>query len=381
MQQDTTEAYGLFAFLLITQALANGISNAVLGAPLLIVLSEEEYARDRKVSSFMQANLLLCVIFSVVQGLVAWLYTSSTESFVVYAISGFLVTLRWFGRSYCNNNQQHAQVVKSDATFSLLTLIGTIGLFYFNKSGLNAFGALIAICSAVAIPQLGKEYLKLQIFGAARSNSKAFIEGYRKQGKYALVGVLSTEATLNAHSYLITTLLGPAAFAPIAAAALLFRPISLVLSSLSQVERPRLRRLIANRQADIAKSSLTRFTFINIGFWLGNVVAAALVITFFIEEYWKDAETQMVLVNAVFIYTFINLAKSFRNPLSVYLQSNDEFKSLGLVTVSSALLTVPLVYFLIIQKGVTYSLLGILIGELFAMLLMFLLCTKKDSYL
>ena len=40
MQKASLEDYGLFAFLLVTQALANGVSNAVLGSPLLIALND-----------------------------------------------------------------------------------------------------------------------------------------------------------------------------------------------------------------------------------------------------------------------------------------------------------------------------------------------------
>jgi hypothetical protein len=45
MQQGNMQEYGTFAFLLVTQALANGASSAILGTPLLIVMGKPDQKR------------------------------------------------------------------------------------------------------------------------------------------------------------------------------------------------------------------------------------------------------------------------------------------------------------------------------------------------
>src|SRR5690606_21908036 len=104
-------------------------------------------------------------------------------------------------------------------------------------------GSLVSAYIAFLVAALGAsiscgiQLIRLQIRCTPRD-----IAGYgavwRLQSKWALVGVASTEATANSHAWLVTFTAGPASFAPIAAAALLFRPVGLCAMALTQLERP-----------------------------------------------------------------------------------------------------------------------------------------------
>ncbi|MCI2285474.1 hypothetical protein L3081_21350 [Colwellia sp. MSW7] len=50
MQKGSAEDYGIFSFMLVAQALFNGISNALLGTPLLIVLINKQ--KNKAIDSF-----------------------------------------------------------------------------------------------------------------------------------------------------------------------------------------------------------------------------------------------------------------------------------------------------------------------------------------
>ncbi|MEH8018597.1 hypothetical protein MN202_15240 [Rheinheimera muenzenbergensis] len=371
MQKGSAEEYGLFAFLLVTQALANGISNALLGSPVLIALSENTPQAAQSIRSFMLANLLLSFLFAAVQAVIVLSFVNSIDIALVYAISAFTTTLRWFARAYCNNNHQHSKVVTSDALYSLVSLTAAVTLYLTSNVSLFSFGLITAAAAVLALPALGADYAKLQFVRAFKANLKGFVQGFQRQGKHALVGVISTEGTLNSHSYLVTILFGPAGFAPIAAAALLFRPVMVVLNSLTQIERPRLRSMLVENQFEEAKASLSRFRVINMVFWLLNSLAAAVVLIFFINIYWKDALSQPALIYAAIFISLIRLSRSVSSPFSVFLQAADKFKDLSLVTVKSSLLTIPLVYVSLLVFAPSFSLLGILLGELFALCLLF----------
>jgi len=376
MQRATLAEYGLFAFLLVTQALANGVSNAVLGSPLLIVLNENSNVKINKVQSFMLANLIICISFAFLQGLVAYVYSEKAGVSAVYALSAFATTLRWFGRSYCNNSHQHRNVVLSDIAYSLLSLFGALSLYMAEKVSLASFGALTAAVAMVSTPLLGKEYLKQQFHKVLSSNLTEFYKGYKQQGKYALLGVLSTEGTANAHSYLVTFLLGPKAFAPIAAAMLLFRPVNVVYGSLTQIERPRLRQLINNKQED-AKKSLSRFFYLNIFTWSINLIFVVIVLSFFGNLYWKDSSSFHLVQIAAFLLAFITFARALKIPISVVLQAYDKFKILSSITLKSCLVTLPLVYFFVLNFNQSTSLLGVFIGDILALILLIYIYSKE----
>jgi O-antigen/teichoic acid export membrane protein len=376
MQKGSVEEYGLFAFLLVTQALANGVSNAVLGAPLLIALNDNSKERADRVLSFMSANLIICLIFSGIQSFFAFYYSGSTVVSLVYACSAFSTTLRWFGRSYCNNNHQHSKVVVSDAVYSLLSLCGAVILFFVDMVSLASFGALTALIAIFATPLLGGEYLKKQFLNIFSSRLTGFFEGYKHQGKYALIGVLSTEATANAHSYLVTLMLGPKAFAPLAAAMLLFRPVNVVYSSLMQIERPRLRQLISNDKQQEAKKSLRRFFYLNILSWLANLILVIVVLKFFGDLYWNDTATFNILETAAYILALITFCRAFKIPISVLIQAFDRFKSLSTITLKSCIVSLPLVYLSILYLDQSISLLGVLVGDMLALLLLIRLYLK-----
>ncbi|MEN3157069.1 hypothetical protein ABC502_01650 [Alkalimonas sp. NCh-2] len=370
MQQASVEAYGLFAFLLITQALANGFSNAMLGSPLLIALSELEGSDNddakAKVHSFMLANVLLCLVFAVIQASIVYSFTKAPWLSSIYAFSAFITTLRWFGRSYCNNSHQHSKVVISDACYSALSLVGACALFFTQNVSLESFGILTAAAALLATPLLGSRYLKPQFTSAFRAGFKGFREGWNKQGKHALVGVLTTEGTLNSHSYMVTFFFGPAAFAPIAAAGLLFRPVMVVLTSLAQIERPRLRQLLSKGFVAEAKISLVRYRAVNAVFWFLNCIIAAIVLLFFIDLYWKDSQSVHALLWAALLFALIRGSRSLSSTYSVFLQAADQFKALSLVTVKTSLLTIPLVFISLQLFEPSFSLIGILMGELVA---------------
>lgn len=376
MQQATIEEYGLFAFLLVTQALANGVSNAVLGSPLLIALNDNSNIKVNKARSFMSANLIICISFAFLQGLVAYFYSEKADVFAVYVLSAFATSLRWFGRSYCNNNHQHHNVVLSDTAYSLLSLFGSLSLYMADKVSLVSFGALTAVAAIFSTPFLGKEYLKQQFHKVLSSDLTEFYKGYKQQGKYALLGVLSTEGTANAHSYLVTFLLGPKAFAPIAAAMLLFRPVNVVYSSLTQIERPRLRQLINNKQGD-AKKSLSRFFYLNICTWIINLIFVAIVLSFFGDLYWKDAASIHLLQIAAFIIAFITFTRALKIPISVILQAYDKFKVLSSISLKSCLVTLPLVCFFVLNFNQSISLLGVFVGDILALFLLIYIYFKE----
>ncbi len=398
MQWCSQREYGVFAFLLVTQALLMGLSNALLGSPALIELSAcEGPERDDRMRSYLLVNLMLSFVAGLLQASVAWGMDAPTHTSIAFGFSGLFTTLRWFGRAYGNNTHAHNRVVASDAVYTAVGLSGIFVLFATNNIGLLQTAWLNAAAALLALPALSRSFHRLQwsallsVFGGNKQSKKSdvngrqasvwwipFREGFQRQGQHALLGVVATEATANAHPYIVTILLGSEAFAPLAAAMLLFRPLAVVNMSLTQVERPRLRKLIHQGQAKEAQHSLKRFRILNLTAWLGNVLLACGILGFAANSYWKEPATMPIFQSSLYMLIIIRLLSTFRAPSSVLWQAHDQFRALSRFTLYSALITVPSTTLLAYFSGAEASLIGILAGEC---VLLYLIMGPKNKEL
>jgi len=382
MQMCSQKEYGVFAFLLVTQALLSGLSNALLGSPALIELSAKEGPeRDQRMQSYLQVNLLLSLIAGLIQASIAWGTDAPIHTSIAFGWSGLFTTLRWFGRAYGNNTHAHHRVVASDAVYAVVGLSGIALLFATHSIGLLQTAWLNAGAAFLALFALPHAYRRLQwealftIIGGDQERSGSghqsptgsawapFREGFKRQGQHALLGVVTTEATANAHPYLVTLLLGSEAFAPLAAAMLLFRPLAVVNMSLTQVERPRLRKLIHQGRATEAQQSLKRFRLLNLTAWLGNSLLAGGILLFAAGYYWKEQSSMPIFQSSLCMLMLIRLLSTVRAPNSVLWQAHDRFRALSRFTLYSALITVPTTALLAYFLGAEASLIGIFAGE------------------
>jgi len=422
MQMCSQREYGIFAFMLVTQALFTGLSNALLGSPALIELSANDGPeRNQRMKSYLRVNLLLSLIAGLIQASIAWGMDAPIHTSIAFGWSGLFTTLRWFGRAYGNNTHAHHRVVASDAVYAVVGLSGIALLFATHSIGLlqtawlnsgAAFLALFALPHAYRRLQWeakehtiggskehtiggskehmiggnkehtiggSKEHMisghKEHMIGGNKERSGSghqsptgsawapFREGFKRQGQHALLGVVTTEATANAHPYLVTLLLGSEAFAPLAAAMLLFRPLAVVNMSLTQVERPRLRKLIHQGRATEAQQSLKRFRLLNLTAWLGNSLLAGGILLFAAGYYWKEQSSMPIFQSSLCMLMLIRLLSTVRAPNSVLWQAHDRFRALSRFTLYSALITVPTTALLAYFLGAEASLIGIFAGE------------------
>jgi len=406
MQMCSQKEYGVFAFLLVTQALLTGLSNALLGSPALIELSAKEGPeRDQRMQSYLRVNLLLSLIAGLIQASIAWGMDAPIHTSIAFGWSGLFTTLRWFGRAYGNNTHAHHRVVASDAVYAVVGLSGIALLFATHSIGLLQTAWLNAGAAFLALFALPHAYRRLQwealftriggskehtiggskehmiggskerMIGGNKERSGSghqsptgsawapFREGFKRQGQHALLGVVTTEATANAHPYLVTLLLGSEAFAPLAAAMLLFRPLAVVNMSLTQVERPRLRKLIHQGRATEAQQSLKRFRLLNLTAWLGNSLLAGGILLFAAGYYWKEQSSMPIFQSSLCMLMLIRLLSTMRAPNSVLWQAHDRFRALSRFTLYSALITVPTTALLAYFLGAEASLIGIFAGE------------------
>ncbi|GGD76665.1 hypothetical protein [Lacimicrobium alkaliphilum] len=353
--------FGSFAMLQISQGLAFGVSNALLGAPLLLFLKHPVHT-DAGLRGFFAANLILILPCVLVQGAIALaLGLQSSEAFWAMLMLCFGV-IRWFGRHYCLSTQPES-TVNSDLTTSALMLSSAILLWSQEQVSLLSALQFCAVAQAVGVLALGKRHFGLLANSPFNPQWRHVRVGVKRQGRPAFVGALSLEATANGHSYLISLLAGPAAFAPIAAAALLFRPTLVLQGAMAMYERPLLvRGVFHSIYADVYQSytQLRQWALLS---WFANLLLVAALVVWGEHGLWRQSEqSSMYLV--LMLWSAIMLIRSVRLAPATLLQASDQFALLARICTLAAMFALPAVALLVVFSGAVSSLWALLVAEL-----------------
>ena len=365
----TPAKFGIYSFIQVVIAFGYGVSNALLGSPLLVALNRTEYILTGTVESYFKANFWFSLFAAFPIWAIVFVSGESKNVSLLFAMAAMLMWTRWFGRSYANAMHEPARTAVSDICYSIIVISGAILLFINDSLTFNTVPILLLCGAGIGILALGKNSLSVQISGVWRGKLTAFYDGFRGQGRYALIGVLTTEAANNAHSYIVALLLGPAAFAPLAASKLLFRPVQLVILSLIQLERPRISKLLANKQIKKTKHAIKAFRYVAIGCWIANILVAYVIIVFFHEILIGAKYDLQVILQATFFWCVIMGLRSLRGSEIALVQANGNFKELAKVTMVSSIITLPLVLVLVYFFGAVWSLGGIVMGDIVTALL------------
>jgi len=356
--------YGSFSFVMVLQAFGMALLNAVVASPLLILCNstttELAGTAPRQVKGFFVIALGIATVLALLQACYLWLSTTDLLTTLTMAMAGWLQLLRWYGR--CEWQNRNVMVLlRSDLLFSFCSLLGVAMLWYFDTMSLSSIAVVLLLASLVALQPFAMGILDLLKVPADWQTTKS---GFRQQGKPALFGVLTVEATANFHSYLVVLLSGAAAFAPIAAAMLFFRPLAVVLGSLQQSERPLLVRALTSNNFTQVRLLLRFLRRAAIGAFALNLLVIMLVYQFAPHWLWPDPSSRSAFSYAMAIWSLIALLRALRSPVSSQLQALDQFAPLARATYISAICTIPLVLLGWWWAGPVASLLGVLAGEL-----------------
>jgi len=373
----TPAQFGVYGFMQVVVALGYGVSNALFGSPLTVALNRTEPPKSDTAESYFKASFLISLITSLLLAPLTIGFGELPETGAAFSVSAMLMWTRWFGRSYANAVHQHKRVAVSDACYTVITLIGAAFIFVLNEVSIKNVVSLQSLGAGLGVLALGFKPLAVQLRGIWNGPAAPFRQGFKEQGRHALLGVITTEATANVHSYLVTLMLGPAAFAPLAASVLLFRPVPLAILSLTQLERPRLAQLLRDTQMEAAWRAIRFFRGTVLTFWIFNLALIYWIVTHYLNVVTRGHYDSQIIIQATYFWAAIMGLRCLRGPESALLQANGDFKPLARVTVISSLVTIPLVITLIYYFGAIWSLAGICIGEFIATTLCTLLAGKK----
>ena len=357
-------AFGSFSFLLVSSQFSWGVWSALFCAPLpILVATGAEAEKQAMLRCLFSANGAGAVFAS----LLFWLLGSSLgippAAAIVFAIYAAAALVRWFARQHAYLTGSACRTVLSDLVYSVVLLGGIVFVRFLGVSSLAASFAVLLASALVSLAPFGLAYIAHQFLEISPRDLAQYAAIWRRYSSWSLMGVATTEATANAHAYIVTFFVGPSAFAPLSASALLIRPIGVVMTALTDFERPQLALQIQSNQLNSAERSLRIFRFALIGAWTTTAISAVTLMTYAPRLIFPPRYSIEYLCEGAAIWMAIAAVRLLRTPESALLQAAGMFRPLAVASVISSGVSVAFVAILLAVGGPLLSVLGILIGE------------------
>lgn len=359
--------YGVFAFAFVLAMFAQAINNALISTPLTVYTpviknSVERYEQERMLSV---VNLIFCALLLLI-GL-AYIPFSDLNTTTVACIALFVAmyAARQYSRSFGYARLRPMVTAAGDTTYmlsgtvilgTLLTIDSTphVGFILISLALAN----LIAICVENALLH-GREALQLL---------KGHWHGYShiwEQSRWALVGAITTLLMGQAHSLIVVKSHGPAAFAPLAAGAVLFGPVRVALMTWQNMVKPEMAVALSEHRYSEVKSQMKRTTISMV------VVMVTVVIGLMLFWSWIDgflyekryADQPMAWIVA--LWALITVCSASYTPVSAALQALKDFRALAMGSIYASVIAAVSVLVLLHLYSPATTLVGIFIAELF----------------
>lgn len=376
LQQVDPAGFGRFSFLLIASQLGTAIWSALFCAPLPLVLSATRAPAfaDATVDSartMLSANLCGVLLAIVPFALIAHGVGEVRGAVAMFAAFAALALLRGFVRALAYARARQAQVIGSDLVYSVTLLIGTALLFGGVVRGTGGAYAVFLVATMAGLLAFGPATLAEQVSAFGTRHLVTYRAVWRAHGRWSLLGVVTSEATVNAHAYIVTGFLGAGAFAPLAAAAILIRPITVVYNALTEFERARIARALGADDIDEARRAVRLFRAMLLLSWLATAIAAAAVLWLDPRLIYPAQYQRSVLAIGAALWMMTALFRVTRVPESTLLQAGGAFRPLAMTSVWSAVVSVAAVAVLVLVAPPLWSILGVALGDAVCAVLIF----------
>ena len=358
--------FGLFSFLLVVAPFCLSVSGAMFAPPIAREAARFDGIAATDRLTLLKASLVFSVLASAVVALLMRLGGAPFPLAAVFGLYGGLMSLRWFARCWTYAECRVARVLASDLAYSGLLMLVLAILAGLHR--VNAWNAALALLGSAAAGMVAfdREHLRGYARALRVGRLRPYFSFWRDLSRWALLGVVMSEATANAHAYLVTFISGPHAFAVLAIGSLLMRPVSLVLSALPDMERPLMSRALAADERQQAFRIVKEFRTAAGAIWAATLMLAAIVLTWFPQLLLKKDYPLGEVTIVVAISAAVAALRSMRTPDSVLLQAAGEFRKLIGPGLWSSIAALTATFVLLLLFGPVAALGGILIGEVVA---------------
>lgn len=352
---------GTLAFLLVILQFGYGLSNALVSTPYTIAVNQRREGEDGEFAFFFPLNLLLALAQGLVCAGVAWAMAGPWAA-AAFGAAGVASLLRWFGRANAYAHHKPMGAALSDMAYAGVVVAG-VGATLAIGPRIELFGAVLATAGLIALAPFGGRFVARHRPVRLGQAFAAYRPVWKRQSAWTLIGVTTTEATSNAHSYIVTLLAGPAAFAPIAVGMLFFRPVNVCITALTQLERPRMARAVGQGNLPAARGSARAFLAALVAIWGATAALAAVILWGFPQILIKPTLSFQTVAIAVGLCALLSLVQCLQAPISVLTQARGAFRPLAGTSVRSCIVGVAAVLALTFTLPAVYTIAGVAFAQ------------------
>lgn len=359
------DMFGHFSFLLVLSQFSLGIWSALFSAALPVINADRDAQRGgQRMATLFAANLLSTIPAIPLFLSIAWAFHMPVAAGLPFALFVSLSLLRLFARTHAYAIGRPARVMLSDVSYSAIVLAGLPILLLVDIPPAPSAALLLSAAALMSLLLFGPTYLRLQFAPLPPRLLARYTAIWKEHSGWSLLGVLTTEATMNAHAYVVTLFAGPSAFAVLAASSLLTRPVTVVMSALGEYERAHMAEQIGQGDAPALGRSINHFRLAMAGIWLLTGLALGVVLIWVPHLVFPPRYSLQTLAIGSTLWMAVALVRAMRAPESAMLQGAGEFRPLANASLYSAIFSVIGVAGLLALAEPVWSIGGVLIGEL-----------------
>lgn len=355
--------FGIFAIAFVLGGIALTYGNAFVTVPATVRLArmKSRGAVDYLDVVFGSIALLVSIAAAILAALALWLTTGhGLEALAGGAFTGCW-TLRNHVRTVMFARRAMTASIASDFSYSVSGIAFMAALLWQSDISVAAVLSALAAANVMAILVALRAVNRPRI--SFRPRMRRHYGAIWPDVRWSLVAATTWNVQSQALTFLVAAIAGPAAYAPIAAAIVLFSPLRPAISAVVNVFRPDFASAFAARQ--YRRVTLTLYALcaviavtcatVGLVIWLGWPLIETYVFA------GKFAGTAMPLIVALTGLSVL-VYSTYNAPLA-FIQAAGEFKPVALATTFGGLVGLVSVSILLAVTSVAWSLAGVVAGE------------------
>ena len=351
------EAFGVYSLVFFFGLSCISFQNAVVNAPLSTELNRVRLSSfGRLLGYYNLTNLLYCLVVMVAGAAAAWIIGVSVPVLWLYLMA-LLMREFWKGILFCLDDA--VLVMLMDMVFATATLTGLLVL-----KPTSVEQALLVIGTSMwsfALVLMLRPILRR--WSGIATCRRFFHRHIWHKARWTLVGVLTTELHSRSYLFLTGSVFGTGAVGTLQSARIPFGPLSLMITAWSRFSRPVLSRWKRRRLLYLSGS---------LGFFaLGNLAFFALLWVWWNEVVaYVFKDLGVGLFDIVILWFVLTLFLHLRTAVSVYHQSNDDFRFVSMTGIQGLVITLVACGVVIGMDEYRWMPLALVAGEVWMLLLL-----------
>lgn len=367
----STSDFGIYAIILILAYFLMAVGNALTAIPMSVNLprtnsSEESNQTIRLLDSI---NYLYCISTIVFVTLIIGFYFTTIEGGLAAGIYAASLINRNHSNSKAYSKFNPNGVFISNLKYSIFSLIIYSLWYYYKVEGWDSFiSPIISMSIGNILAQEKKSLVSFKYnkyFSFTDISILSYKDTWKNSSQWSIISVILSEFVGSFHNYLSIITVGSHGFAPYAAAMIFYKPLNIVIATLSNLERPKIAKLVHSNSYKTINNLRIRVMLSLFVVWIFSLIIIlfnwSYIYNFiFLPQNYNES----IIFSAMIVWSIVYLVRALRMFIIIELQSFKLFKIITTSGYYGAFCTVFVTLVLYQIGGLGLSLWGLVAGEI-----------------